>query len=62
MGFPRQEYCSGLPFLSPGALPDPGTELMFPELQVDSLPLSHWGSPPPLTGVRATENQVPQLI
>ena len=24
MGFPRQEYCSGLPFPSPGDLPDPG--------------------------------------
>ena len=26
MGFPRQESCSGLPFLSPGDLPDPGVE------------------------------------
>ena len=26
MGFPRQEYWSGLPFPSPGTLPDPGTE------------------------------------
>ena len=26
MGFPRQEYWSGLPFPSPGDLPDPGTE------------------------------------
>ena len=24
VGFPRQEYWSGLPFLSPGDLPDPG--------------------------------------
>jgi len=24
MGFPRQEYRSGLPFPSPGDLPDPG--------------------------------------
>ena len=24
MGFPRQEYCSGLPFSSPGDLPNPG--------------------------------------
>ena len=24
MEFPRQEYCSGLPFPSPGDLPDPG--------------------------------------
>ena len=40
MGFPRQEYWSGLPFLSPGALPNPGIEpasRMSPELQVDSL-------------------------
>ena len=27
MGFPRQEYGSGLPFLSPGDVPDPGIEL-----------------------------------
>ena len=27
MGFPRQEYCSGRPFSSPGDLPDPGIEL-----------------------------------
>ena len=26
MGFPRQEYCSGLPFPTPGHLPDPGIE------------------------------------
>ena len=32
MGFPRQEYWSGLPFLSPGDLPDPGIELQFPTL------------------------------
>ena len=28
MGFPRQEYWSGLPFPSPGDLPDPGIEPM----------------------------------
>ena len=28
MGFPRQEYCSGLPFASPGGLPDPGISLV----------------------------------
>ena len=26
VGFPRQEYWSGVPFLSPGDLPDPGTQ------------------------------------
>ena len=44
MGFPRQEYWSGLPFPPPGDLPDPGIELMSPAppaLQAGSLPLSH---------------------
>ena len=45
MGFLRQEYWNELPFPSPGDLPDPGTEHVSPALQVDSLPLSHWGSP-----------------
>ena len=36
MGFPRQEYWSGLPFSSPGDLPDPGLEPRSPALQVDS--------------------------
>ena len=40
MGFPRQKYWSGLPF-PPGDLPNPGIEPASPELQVDSLPLSH---------------------
>ena len=35
--FSRQEYWRGLPFPSPGDLPDPGIELTFPALQVDSL-------------------------
>ena len=30
MGFPRQEYWSGLPFPPPGHLPDPVTELVSP--------------------------------
>ena len=30
MGFPKQEYGSGLPFPSPGHLHDPGIELRFP--------------------------------
>ena len=32
MGFSRQEYWSGLPFPSPGGLPDPGIEPMSPSL------------------------------
>ena len=38
MGFSRQEYWSGLPFPSPGDLPDPGIEPGYPILQADSLP------------------------
>ena len=38
MGFSRQEYWSGLPFPSPGDLPDPGTEPGSPALRVDALP------------------------
>ena len=30
MGFSRQEYWSGLPFPSPGDLPDPGTKCTSP--------------------------------
>ena len=37
MGFSRQEYWSGLPFPSPGHLPDPGVEPRSPALQADSL-------------------------
>ena len=32
MGLPRQEYWSGLPFPSPGDLPDPGIEFPSPAL------------------------------
>ena len=38
MGFSGQEYWSGLPFLPPGDLPDPGIKPESPELQADSLP------------------------
>ena len=38
MGFPRQESWSGLPFPSPGDLPDPGIKPGSPALQTDSLP------------------------
>ena len=44
MGFLRQECWSGLPFPSPGHLPNPGTELHLLHWQVDSLPLGHLGS------------------
>ena len=37
MEFSRQEYGSGLPFPSPGDLPDPGIEPGSPALQADAL-------------------------
>ena len=37
MGFSRQEYWSGLPFPSPGDLPNPGIEPRSPTLQADAL-------------------------
>ena len=38
MGCSRQEHWSGLPFPSPGDLPDPEIEPRSPELQAGSLP------------------------
>ena len=45
MGFSRQEYWSGLPFPSPGDLPDPGIEPRSPALQADALPSEPPGNP-----------------
>ena len=45
MGFSRQDYWSGLPFPSPGNLPNPGIEPWSPTLQVDSLPSEPLGKP-----------------
>ena len=44
MEFSRQEYWNGLPFPSPGDLPDLGIKRMFPALQADDLPSSPQGS------------------
>ena len=58
MEFSRQEYWSGVPFPSPGDLPNPGIEPGSPALQADTLPsdsvmrgaVIHWGfsAGPPL--------------
>ena len=45
MRFSRQEYWSGLPFPSPGGLPDPGIEPRSPALQADSFPTELQGKP-----------------
>ena len=44
MGFSRQEYWSGLPFPSPGHLPNPGIKPRSPALQADALTSGHQGS------------------
>ena len=45
MGSSRQEYWSGLPFPSPGDLPDPGIEPRSPTLRADTLPSEPSGKP-----------------
>ena len=49
MGFSRQEYWSGLPFPSPGDLPDPGIEPTSPTLRADALTSEPPGKPLRLT-------------
>ena len=43
VGFSIQEYWSGLPFPSPGDLPDPGIKPRSPALQAHSSPTELWG-------------------
>ena len=45
MGFPRQEYWSGLPFPSPGDFPSTEIEPSSPALAGEFFPPSHLGSP-----------------
>ena len=45
LGFPRQEYWTGLPFPSPEDLPNPGIEPESPALHADSLPTELRGKP-----------------
>ena len=45
MGFSRQECWSGMPFPSPGDLPDPGIEPGSPALQADTLLSEPPGNP-----------------
>ena len=45
MEFFRLKYWSGLPFPSPGALPNPGTESRSPTLHADALPSEPPGKP-----------------
>ena len=51
-GILRQEYQSGLPFVSPGALPDPGIKPRSPALQANRLPPEPTRKPRPLLVMR----------
>ena len=53
-GFFRYDYWSGLPWLSPGDLPNPGTEPRSPILQADSLPSEPPGNPTNTRGARGS--------
>ena len=55
MEFSRQEYWSGLPFPSPGDLPNPGTEPGSPALQANSLPFEPPGKHTLLVGMKTEQ-------
>ena len=63
MGFSRQEYWSGLPFPSPGDLPDPGIKPRSPTLQADALTSAPPGKLPSLYegGAQIRGQSVPNL-
>ena len=58
LGF-LQEYCSGLPFPSPGDLPNPGVESLSPALQADSLLSELPGKP--ICGGTTVITRVPKM-
>ena len=63
--FSRQEYWSGLPFPSPGDLPNPGIEPGSPALQADALPSEPPGGsvvkhPSASAGARGDAGLIPQ--
>ena len=58
MGFSRQEYYSGLPFSSPGDLPNPGIEPQSPTLRTDTLPSESLGKSQENKTETATDNKL----
>ena len=62
MGFSRQEYWSGLPFPSPGNLPDPGIEPGSPALAGRLYLLSQKGSPLSEEYMAETEEALKSLL
>ena len=62
MGFSRQEYWSGLPFASPGDLPDPGIEPKSPALQADTLTSEPPGKPRQIFRLEKLVNPVTMIF
>ena len=62
MGPSRQEYWSGLPFPSPGDLPDPGIKPRSPALQVDSLLTELGGNPFKVVWSLFNQNIIPHSL
>ena len=59
MEFSRQEYWSGLPYPSPGDLPNPGIQPGSPRLKADSLP----SEPPEFRGIKfKTEGTLKNVV
>ena len=60
MGFSRQEYWSGLPFPSPGDLPNPGIEPRSPSVWADALTSEPPGKP--LLSIIWPSNSIPRSL
>ena len=58
MGFSRQEYWSGLPFSSPGDLPDAEIELRSSTLQTDSLSSEPGGNPMVINNSQTVQSKI----
>ena len=58
IGFSRQEHWSGVPFPSPGDLPNPGIEPRSPALQADSLP----SEPPEMLWIHGPTEMIHSLM
>ena len=61
MGFPRQEYWSGLPFPSPGDCSNQGWNPQLLLWQVDALPLIHQGSPASILTLKNKERYMEDI-
>ena len=62
MGFSRQEYWSGLPFPSPGDLPDPGIEPGSPASQADTLTSEPSGKSQKTFNLEISELSINQIL